>query len=110
MPRAIMMVYSEPVDPSREEEYRNWYDFHIAEAIRAVPGMPRAIRYRLSQAQRHDFDVPARFVTVYEIDAEDIEAVHDRLSAAWDNDELPKSDVIRPGQISYWDLDSEIIA
>jgi hypothetical protein len=106
--KAIMMVYSDPVEPTRDQEYREWYDFHIAEALRAVPGMPRAVRYRLSTEQRHPVDVPFGYVTIYEIDADDIDAVHTRLSEAWDRDELPRSDVIRPGPIIYWDVDREI--
>jgi hypothetical protein len=103
-----MIVYSDPSDPAREAEYRRWYDYHIAEALRVVPGMPRATRYRLAPDQRHESDAPARYMTIYEIDADDIDAVHDRLAAAWENDELPRSDVIRPGPVVYWDLDAEI--
>lgn len=109
MPMAIMMVYSEPSDPAREEEYRSWYDGHISEAVHVVPGMPRARRYRLSPDQRHDVSVPSRFMTIYEIDADDVDEVHERLIAAWENDELSKSDVISPGPVVYWDFDSEIV-
>ncbi len=103
-----MMVYSDPADPSREQEYREWYDFHIAEALKAVPGMPRAVRYKLSKEQGHPVDVPFGYVTIYEIDADDVDAVHARLSEAWEKGNLPTSDVILPGPIIYWDVDSEI--
>jgi hypothetical protein len=108
MPKAIMIVYSDPSDPAREEEYRKWYDDHIALALRVAPGLPRARRYRLAPAQRHAYHAPARYMTIYEIDAEDVDAVHDRLMAASKSGELPDSDVIRPGPIVYWDLDAEI--
>lgn len=110
MTKAIMMVYSEPSEASREEEYRHWYDGHIAEALKAGPGMPRALRYRLSEHQGHPVDEAFRYVTVYEIDADDVDAVHERLQEAWDNNQLPRSDVIRAGPVVYWDLDAEILA
>ena len=105
-----MMVYSDPSDPGREAEYRDWYDHHIREALKAVPGMPRAVRYKLAPDQRQAVDAPSSYVTIYEIDTDDVAALHHNLMAAWDRDELPRSDVIRPGPIVYWDLDSEIVA
>jgi hypothetical protein len=108
MPKAIMIVYTDPVEPAREEEYRAWYDHHIGEALRAVQGMPRATRYRLTPQQRHAGDAPAGFMTIYEIDADDVDAVHEQLLAASENGELSESDVIRPGPVVYWDVDSEI--
>jgi hypothetical protein len=108
MPKAIMIVHSEPSDPAREQEYRSWYDDHIAQALRAVPGLPRARRYRLAADQRHEVSAPTPFMTIYEIEADDIDAVHDRLLAASKDGRLPQSDVIRAGPITYWDLDAEI--
>jgi hypothetical protein len=108
MPKAIMVVYSNPDEPSREDEYRAWYDHHIEEALKAVPGMPRAVRYKLSTNQSHPVDEPYRYMTVYEIDTDDVDALHANLSRAWEEDRLPKSDVIEPGPVVYWDFDSEI--
>jgi hypothetical protein len=109
MPKAIMVVYSEPVDPSREEEYRTWYDFHIQEALKAVAGMRRAVRYKLSSQQNHPVDEPFRYMTVYEIDTDDVDELHRQLSQAWEKGQLPESDVIKPGPVVYWDLDSDIV-
>jgi hypothetical protein len=108
MPKAIMIVYSEPSDPTREREYREWYDDHIAVALGITPGMPRARRYRLAPNQRHEYHAPTRYMTIYEIDTDDVDALHERLLAAWKSGELPDSDVIRAGPIVYWDLDAEI--
>jgi hypothetical protein len=108
MPRAIMVVYSDPADPSHEEEYRAWYDHHIAAALKAVPGMPRAVRYKLSARQGHPIHEPFRHMTIYEIETDDVDALHRRLSEAWDRGELPQSDIITPGPVVYWDFDSEI--
>jgi hypothetical protein len=108
MPKAIMVVYTEPSDPSREEEFRRWYDYHIGESLKAVDGMPRAVRYKLAENQGHPVDEAFRYMTVYEIETDDVDALHERLSKAWEDDELPKSDVVRPGPVVYWDVDSVI--
>jgi hypothetical protein len=103
-----MVVYSDPADPSHEEVYRAWYDHHIAAALKAVAGMPRAVRYKLSAQQGHPVDEPFRHMTIYEIETDDVDALHRRLSEAWDRGELPQSDIIKPGPVVYWDFDSEI--
>lgn len=108
MPKAMMMVFTDPADPSREEEYRAWYDDHIAQALR-IPGLPRAVRYKRS-AGGPAAEMPAQFVTIYEIEADDVDAVHARLSAAWESGELPGSDIITAGPVVYWDFDTEILA
>ncbi len=108
MPRAIMVTYSDPADPSREEEYRAWYDRHIKEALEAVPGMPRAVRYKLSAKQGHPVNEPFRHMTIYEIDTDDVDELHRKLSEAWEQNRLSRSDVITAGPVVYWDFDSEI--
>ena len=108
MAKAIMMVFTDPVEPSREQEYREWYDADIAEALKAAQGMPRAVRYKLAKEQGHPVDVEFGFVTIYEIEADDVNAVHARLLDAWNKGELSSSDVARQGPIIYWDVDSEI--
>ncbi len=73
MPRAILVVESQPSDPSREDEYVEWYrDTHIPEVL-AVPGFRRATRYKL-RAAGGVAPEPAdpRYLTVYEIEADDV--------------------------------------
>jgi hypothetical protein len=73
MPKAVLVVESQPSDPSREDEYLAWYrDTHIPEVL-AVPGFVSATRYKLRAAggQAADLGDP-RYVTIYEIEAEDV--------------------------------------
>jgi hypothetical protein len=71
------VVFTEP-KPGQEQAYNDWYDNeHLADVI-AVEGFVAAQRFRL-------VDVPgngspaSRYLAIYEIEAEDPNAVLDRL-------------------------------
>ena len=45
MPKAVMVVYSRPTDPARDDDYNDWYDnVHLREVCE-VPGFVSARRY-----------------------------------------------------------------
>lgn len=74
MPRAVMLVHTNPVDDSREAEFNDWYDnTHIPEVL-GVSGFLAATRYRLSDAQLAPAEETHRYLAVYEIDSDDLEA------------------------------------
>ncbi len=82
MPKAILVVESQPSEASREDEYVAWYrDVHIPEVL-AVPGFRSAARYKLRAAGGLAAD-PAepRYVTVYQIEADDVGAPVKELGA-----------------------------
>jgi hypothetical protein len=88
MPRAIMLAFTEPQDPSQDDEYNSWYDNKHLHDVVNVPGVVSATRYRLAKgiellpgAQ----DVPQRYLAIYEIEGETDEqmaAFADELKAA----------------------------
>ena len=108
MAKAIMMVFTQPSDPSRIDEYRRWYDDHIAGAMGVVGDMPKAIRYQLVPGLASAQAAPSQFVTIYEIDSDDVAGVQARLQEAWMNDTITKSDIIAPGPVFFWQLDAEL--
>ena len=108
MAKAIMMVFTQPADPSLLEEYRAWYDDHIARAMGEVGDMPGAVRYRLVPGLASAKAAPSEFVTLYEIDSDDVAGVQARLQQAWIDDRLTKSDVAAQGPVIFWALDSEL--
>jgi hypothetical protein len=67
--KGIMVVQSAPVDPAREDEFNDWYtNKHIPEVC-AVPGFTGARRYKVLG------DAPGEtpmYLTIYEIEADDI--------------------------------------
>lgn len=88
MPRAIMLAFTEPQDPSQDDDYNNWYDNKHLHDVVNVPGVVSATRYKLAQgiellpgAQ----GVPQRYLAIYEIEGEtheDMVKFADELKAA----------------------------
>jgi hypothetical protein len=79
MPHFKYIVFTQP-KPGQDDAYNDWYDnIHLAEVI-AVEGFVAAQRFKL-------VDVPgnaqgaSRYLAIYEIEADDPEAVLDRLVA-----------------------------
>jgi hypothetical protein len=69
-----MVVESEPGDPDGEEEYNRWYrDVHIPELL-AVPGFVGARRYRVRDDLTRGETRKPRYLTVYELEADDLAA------------------------------------
>jgi hypothetical protein len=95
MPKGILIVQSQPSDPSCEDAYNEWYSrTHIPEVC-AVPGFVGARRYRVREAGRLKVDPTApRYIAVYELEADDLEATVRELSAHSADGRISKSDVI----------------
>lgn len=59
MTKGIMVVQSAPADPSREDEYNEWYStVHIPEIL-SVPGFASARRYKSADGS---------YLAIYELD------------------------------------------
>jgi len=76
VPKGIMVVQSEPVDPAHEDEYNDWYDNTHVPEICAVPGFVSARRYKV-----HGEGGPPAYLAIYEIDADDLTAPAAELRA-----------------------------
>jgi hypothetical protein len=75
VPKAILVVHTEPASPEQEAAYNEWYDgIHVPDIV-ALPGFVGATRYKVSGTQMGPAtpDVP-RYVAIYEIDADDLDA------------------------------------
>lgn len=75
MPKAVMLVFTHPADPAREDEYNEWFETkHLAEVCSA-PGVISARRFRVSADQHPDFPPSGplpQYVVIYELEADDI--------------------------------------
>jgi hypothetical protein len=106
MPKAIMAVYSNPADAAREDEYNSWYETtHVPEVL-ALPGFVGATRYRLADEQLGG-ESEHRYVAMYEIDADDVQATLNGLVEGFGAGKITMSDVIAPGPILVWEQVSE---
>ncbi|MFK7897342.1 MAG: hypothetical protein AB8G23_16000 [Myxococcota bacterium] len=83
MERGLMMVFSNPTSAEDAEAFNQWYDeVHLGEVL-SVPGVVAASRYELADAQMMPGEdgFGRRFLAIYEIEADDLESVRDRIRA-----------------------------
>lgn len=82
MPRGVFVVQCRPVSAEREDEFNTWYDEeHIPDVLR-IPGMVTARRYRARDAAHITVGADTReYLTVYEIEADDLAAPLAELAA-----------------------------
>jgi hypothetical protein len=79
VPKGVMIVQT-GCDPSREDEYNDWYsNTHIPEVL-AVPGFVGARRYKVHQPAVGAPPSHA-YLSVYEIEAEELTAPMQELRA-----------------------------
>ncbi|MEV0341838.1 hypothetical protein AB0H49_22710 [Nocardia sp. NPDC050713] len=80
-----LVVLINPASADVEGEFNRWYDeIHIPQVIEHVPGVVRARRYRLSKEQLLPAEaLPVRrYMTVYDIETDDLQGSADRLGEA----------------------------
>jgi hypothetical protein len=70
--------------PGRDDEFNAWYDtYHLSELVRNVDGYARGRRYRLADVQRTGQGAgrpaPWRYLALYEVEGDDMRAVHEEL-------------------------------
>jgi hypothetical protein len=110
MPKAIMAVWSDPSDPSREDEYNQWYDStHVPDVLK-VPGFKSATRYKVADVQFGEVDAPGRYIALYEVEVDDLNDIPQGMMNAFAADELPMSDSITPGPITIFEQVSDRIS
>jgi hypothetical protein len=108
--RATLVVYTNPSDPAREEEYNSWYnEIHLPDVL-AIEGFVAATRFRIADA-RIDPSAPApahRYLALYEVETDDMQGALDALVAAAPN--MRMSDVLQmdpPSGVALFEQVSE---
>lgn len=95
MPKAILLVQSGPSHPSREDEYNDWYDRTHLPQVCDIPGIVGARRYELApSASMPAPDGSSQYVAVYEIEADDPDAVLGEIVARTGDGRIEMSDVL----------------
>jgi hypothetical protein len=104
MPKAVFVVFTRPVDPSREAEYNDWYtNVHVPE-VTQVPGIVSARRLTLSKAQQRELDpAPKEYLALYEFDSDDLEGVLAEMQSRVANGTIHMTDAIEvnPPPVTY---------
>ena len=101
MAKALLLVFSNPSDPSREDEYNEWYDnTHVPDVLK-VPGFVSGRRYALGPTQLVPGGERHGYLAVYEIDADDPAEAVRTLRRRLGN-EIPLSDAMDlPGSTNF---------
>lgn len=85
MAKALLLAHVHPTDHAHEEEFNRWYDeVHLPQVVSAVDGIVGGSRYRYSDTQLLPPEAaPAHsYITVYELDTDDIATAIEQLKAA----------------------------
>jgi hypothetical protein len=87
---ALLLAYVQPTSPADEPEFNRWYDeVHIPQLIDRVPGVRGARRYQVADDQFEGAPAPANsYLTVYEIDADNIAATVAEINTAMSDGSL----------------------
>jgi hypothetical protein len=97
MPKALLVAYVQHRSDGEEAEFNRWYDqVHIPQVVDRIPGVVSGRRYKLSTTQLvSDDDTPEhRYLTLYELDTDDLAETAKRLGDAGTDGTLDMSDTI----------------
>ena len=92
MAQGQLVVFSNAL-AGREDEFNAWYsDVHIPEVLKAAPQIKSAKRFSLNTIAVAEGVKGWQYLTVYEIDAQDVQGVLESMGAAMANGEFNMSD------------------
>lgn len=94
---ATMVVLINPASVADDGEFNRWYDeVHIPQVLERVPGVVGARRLRLTKEQLLPEEaLPGRrYLTIYDIEADDLQATADRLGVALGDGTLDLSSAV----------------
>ena len=92
MARHILVVHSNAV-AGREDEYNDWYSNRHLDDLRALPGVVSARRLKLAGRQMRT-QSSFKYLALYEIEADDVNAVIDELYARIGTERMPRSEAL----------------
>ena len=70
MAKAVMVSFTTPATPEREAEFNAWYEAHAAEVVDNVAQIKEFSRYKVVDPAHPE--APARYLTIFEIDTDDV--------------------------------------
>jgi hypothetical protein len=78
MGKHVLVVLSNAQEGT-DEAFNRWYtDTHLGDVL-SLPGYTAAQRFKLSDAQLAEGELPYRYLALYEVEAEDAQAACDAL-------------------------------
>lgn len=101
MPKALLVAHVHPASEQLEDEFNRWYDdIHIPQVVERIPGVVGGSRYRYADSQLvPDEAAPERrYLSLYELDTDDLGATAARLGEALGDGTLDMTDAIDMGE------------
>lgn len=109
MPKATLLVWSNPTDGADEADYNQWYDDVHARDVLKLEGFTACRRLKVADAQFGPVETPGRYVALYEVEVDDLASVPSLMADAFVAGELPmREDLLAPGPIVLLEAVSEI--
>ncbi|MGI4797457.1 MAG: DUF4286 family protein [Janthinobacterium lividum] len=85
-----------------EDEFNAWYDEqHIPDVLR-VPGIKAVQRFRLSGKQRLDPPYPYKYLSIYEIESDDLDEVITPLKEWLGTERMPRSAAMKSERAAFF--------
>ncbi|MFC9978407.1 hypothetical protein [Gordonia sp. NPDC127522] len=107
MPKALMVVGSNPTSADTEQDFNDWYtNTHLDDVI-SVPGYNRATRYRLHPVRPLPGVGESRFryLAIYEVEVDDLATAAADLESALENGQVPLIDALdRDMSVDFYEL------
>jgi hypothetical protein len=96
MPKAILVLGTNPVSAEREDEYNDWYtNTHIGDVMK-LDGVTSARRFVLSPVRPAPGAAPSpfRYLAIYEVEADDLQRLAVDLREAQASGQMYVSDAL----------------
>ncbi len=100
MEKHFLMVLTNPVE-GQEEEYNEWYTNTHVKDVLGIPGFVAAQRFKLSGEQLMG-DAPYRYLAIYEIETDNLQATMAALGKASEGDGMVISSALDMEALASW--------
>ena len=98
MPKTVLLVFSDATE-GQDAEYNSWYeDIHLPDVLK-IPSMAAAQRFRLQPAPADAAQFPWTYLSLYEIDSDDVPAFQAELGKRAGTTAMPLSDALDKGSV-----------
>jgi hypothetical protein len=83
MPKALLVVFTNPTGASTEDEFNDWYTNTHLNDVLSLQGYVAATRYKLADVQMPGAESPRhRYLALYEVDVDDLQRAVEALGQA----------------------------
>lgn len=97
MAKALLVAHVHPASPEQETEFSRWYDeVHIPQVLERIPGVVGASRHKYAAAQLVPEEAAPihRYLSLYELDTEDLAATAQHFGTALADGTLELSEAL----------------